>query len=190
VAKRKTKRKTRRRPTKSQPLQGWVWGLFGLGIGLSVSAFIYLNGRQPAGVAPTPAPVPRETAARDVPRESKPPAAAEKPRFTFYDMLPSFEVVIPEEDLAVVTDAPQAAVDRPGIYVLQAGSFSTIDDADRRKAQLALLGIESGIQRVTVDDKVYHRVRVGPVEELDRLNELRRRMRGAEIDAMVIRVGE
>ena len=105
-------------------------------------------------------------------------------------MLPSFEVVIPEEDIAVIPARPMEAVAKPGLYVLQAGSFSAFEDADRRRAQLAMLGVESAIQKVTVDDKVYHRVRVGPVNSLDRLNELRQQLRGARIDVMVIRVGE
>lgn len=171
-------------------MQGWVWGLFGLGIGLSVSAFIYLNGR-PAISVPQPAPkVEAKPAQKAAPRHDAPDDAAEEPRFTFYDMLPKFEVVIPEEDLAVVPNKPRQVVDKPGIYVLQAGSFSTFEDADRRRAQLAMLGVESGIQKVAVDEKVYHRVRIGPVDDLDRLNELRGRLHGAEIDAMVIRVGE
>jgi cell division protein FtsN len=192
VAKRKTKkRKTRSRKKQPGPIHGWVWGLFGLGVGLSVSAFIYLNSR-PAGIAPRATPQ-TETAAptpRQPQREAELPTEDEEPRFTFYDMLPKFEVVIPEEEVAVVPDKPLAAVAEPGIYVLQAGSFSTFADADRRKAELALLGVESGIQKVSIDDKVYHRVRIGPVDSLDRLNELRRQLRGAQIDAMVIRVGE
>ena len=171
-------------------MQGWVWGMFGLGLGLSVSAVIYLNGRQPVEPVPAAATTEQKPAAKSAPRTDEPPAAEEKPRFTFYDMLPSFEVVIPEEDLTVVPAKPFESVDRPGIYVLQAGSFSQYDDADRRRAELAMLGVESGIQKVTVDDKVYHRVRIGPVDSLDRLNELRGQLRGAQIDAMVIRVGE
>ena len=187
---RKAKRKTRRRTRKSAPVQGWTWGLFGLGVGLSVSAFIYLNSRQPTPVAPTPP----KTEARQAPQPATSPVpeppGEDEPRFTFYDMLPSFEVVIPEEDLAVVPNKPMVAVDEPGIYVLQAGSFSRHADADRRRAELAMLGVESGIQKVSVDEKVYHRVRIGPVDSLERLNELRSRLRSAQIDAMVIRVGE
>jgi len=192
VAKRrKTKRATKRRPKRPEPRQGWIWGLFGLGVGLSVSALIYLNDRQPEVDQPLARPAEsRPPPPVAPPPQDEQPADQADRRFTFYDMLPSFEVVIPEEDLVVVPNKPLAAVDRPGIYVLQAGSFSSFDDADRRKAQLALLGIESGIQKVTVDEKVYHRIRIGPIDSLDRLNTLRSQLRGAEIDAMVIRVGE
>ena len=39
-------------------------------------------------------------------------------------------------------------------------------DADRRRAELALHGIESITQRVKVNDRNYHRVYVGPTDDL------------------------
>jgi len=53
-----------------------------------------------------------------------------------------------------------------------------------------LLGIESRIQRVSIDDKTYHRVRIGPTRDLDNLNALRDRLRQAQIDVLRIRLGD
>ncbi len=53
-----------------------------------------------------------------------------------------------------------------------------------------MLGITSRIQKVSVDDKDYHRVRIGPVDSLERVNALRGQLRNAQIDIMVIRVGD
>ena len=105
-------------------------------------------------------------------------------------MLPNFEVVIPEEEPDVRADTEPRAVVEPGVYILQAGSFSHYEDADRRRAELALQGIESTIQRVTIDDKSYHRVRIGPIEDLDELNVTRSRLRAARIDVLRIKLGE
>ena len=187
-------RKTRARRQSAAPAQGWSWGLLGLGIGLSVSAIIYLQNRTPASDTPSTTaaeqqPQPKVTAREEARKDSSEGAETE-PRFTFYDMLPNFELVITEDEAPIGTQTPQAAINTPGIYVLQAGSFAKYSDADRRKAQLAMLGVESGIQKVTVDEKVYHRVRVGPVDDLDELQRLRQRLGGAKIDAMVLRVGE
>ena len=91
-------------------------------------------------------------------------------------------------DPEVAADTEAKAVDTPGTYVLQAGSFTTLEDADRRRAQLALQGIESAIQRVTIDDKTYHRVRIGPIDDLDELNMIRSRLRAAKIDVLIIRL--
>jgi len=111
-------------------------------------------------------------------------------RFDFYEMLPKFEVVIPEEDLDVVPDVKPEPVESQGVYVLQAGSFSAYNDADRMKARLALLGIPSAIQRITVDDNAYHRVRVGPIDNLEELNRTRGQLREAQIEVLVIRIAD
>ena len=174
--------------------------LFGLAIGLSVAFAIYVNGRdtplpspprtaEPASMAAeVDVPPPVDTAAAPEAAD----AAAEPPgsRFDFYDMLPTFEVIIPDQEPVVSTDTEPQAVVEPGVYVLQAGSFTRHEDADRRRAQLALQGIESTIQRVSIDDKTYHRVRIGPVSDLEELNVLRRRLREANIDVLRMRLQE
>ena len=104
-------------------------------------------------------------------------------------MLPNFEVIIPEQEPDVRADFGPQAVVEPGVYVLQAGSFTEYKDADRRRAILALQGIESNIQRVIIDDKTYHRVRIGPIDDLNELNVVRRRLRQAQIDVLRIRLG-
>jgi cell division protein FtsN len=76
------------------------------------------------------------------------------------------------------------------LYVLQAGSFSGFADADRMKARLALLGIVSRIQKVSIDEKTYHRVRIGPIDSLDQLNAMRQSLREARIEVMVIQVAD
>jgi cell division protein FtsN len=106
-------------------------------------------------------------------------------------MLPNFEVVVPEKDKEVKRDLPATAkVERPGIYVLQAGSYRNEADADRVRAQLALQGIDAKVQRVAVDTDVWHRVRIGPITNLDDLNKKRRQLQAADVDALVIRVGD
>ncbi len=170
---------------------GWMWMLFGLAIGLSVAFAIYRQGvddvPQPAGVQPA-------SMAESIEQEATMPEpaaeVAEESRFTFYDMLPKFEVIIPEVEGDVSRDRAVEVVQDPGVYVLQAGSFSELADADRRRAELALLGIESVIQRVAIDDRTYHRVRVGPIENLDRLNLIREQLRQARIDVLRIRLGD
>jgi len=188
----------KRRKKSNSDLPAWLWMIFGLAIGLSVAGAIWVNDRTPGR---TPRVAVEEPASMSVAAESGvddigDSAAAsvaeeeEEPRFTFYSMLPNFEVVIPESEADVVADqAPQAVVD-PGVYVLQAGSFTAFEDADRRRATLAMQGIESTIQRVAIDDKTFHRVRIGPIDDLDELNMLRSRLRAANIDVLRIRLGE
>ena len=193
MAQRRKRRSSRSKKESEYP--GWVWGLCGLTIGLSVAAAVWVSDR--AGEV-TNRPVAREPASLEnaLDDNSEREAMAEtqteatKSRFEFYDMLPNFEVIIPETDPEVAADIEPRAVDIPGTYVLQAGSFTSYDDADRRRAQLALQGIESSIQRVSIDDKTFHRVRVGPTNDLDELNMLRSRLRAAKIDVLRIRLGD
>jgi cell division protein FtsN len=201
MAKKKRRKKKPARQAQAEPYPGWVWMLFGLAIGLSVAAAIYMRDR---GTSPLPDAALPAPASLEAPIEAEPgppltvaePAAEtpaepeEEPRFTFYSMLPSFEVVIPEEESDVRRDDSVAAIEESGVYVLQAGSFTDAADADRRRAELALLGVESQIQRIAIDDRVYHRVRIGPVSDLDELNRIRGRLRDASIDVLRIRLGE
>ena len=169
--------------------------LFGLSIGLSVAFAIYMKDREPITVVDPELQQPASmTASLEQPAaQPEPEPVAEQSaesRFDFYDMLPNFEVVIPEEEPDVSRDTSADAVQKPGVYVLQAGSFLEFVDADRRRAQLALQGVESHIQRVAIDDKTYHRVRIGPLDDLDQLNRIRGRLRQAKIDVIRIRLGD
>ncbi len=168
--------------------------LFGLAIGLSVAFAIYVKDRAPAARVATPQAADTETALDRNGEEASAPgttrAPAKEPRFTFYTLLPDMEVVIPGKEPAMEADKQPQAVVEPGVYVLQAGSFSTHVDADRRRAELALQGIESHIQRVKVNDRNYHRVYIGPTEDLDELNLLRSRLRAAKIDVLRIRLSD
>ena len=197
MAQRKRRRKSRSKSRRQQQQEypGWLWMLFGLALGLAVAFAVHVKDRRPVVVAETAAPQPASLQdALDDNGESEPaaeaPAEEKESRFTFYDMLPNFEVIIPEQEPDVAVDKEPKAIVEPGLYVLQAGSFTLHADADRRRAELAMHGIESQIQRVTIDDKTYHRVRIGPTDDLDELNMLRSRLRAAQIDVLRIRLGD
>ncbi len=191
-------RRRSRRSARAGDYPGWAYGLFGLAIGLSVAAAVWFSDRR---AAPDTSAAAREPASMESPLDDNGEAAADEPaaageepkksRFDFYEMLPAFEVEVTEEEASPApgTPEPQAVVE-PGVYVLQAGSFTRYADADRRRAELALQGIESNIQKVTIGDKTYHRVNVGPTDDLDELNLLRSRLRAAQIDVLRIRMSD
>jgi cell division protein FtsN len=184
--------------------------LCGVGIGLVIAAGFYYRTVMPPAARPAPPPVAAETAhapAAEAPRgkaagaargasasasASKADGAAastQDRRFEFYDILPQYEVVVPDSEPSAGATRVKP-IEQPGSYVLQAGSFGALADADRLKASIALLGIESRIQRVTIDDAVFHRVRIGPVKDLDELNRMRKRLHDAHIDAVVMKATE
>lgn len=159
-----------------------------VGVVLAAGAFVYLRGEEPATVQDKPHPEPRRTEAAAPPAAE---AAESSERYDFYEMLPNFEVVVPEKDREVKRDlSPASKVERPGVYVLQAGSYRKLPDAERVRKQLALQGMDAKVQRVAVDNDVWHRVRIGPIGDLAELNKLRKQLQAAEMDALVIRVGD
>ena len=170
-------------------LRGFAWGTL-CGIVVTSLAYVYFGAtpRRAPEAADAPRPDPHRlarsgTAGTDAARTSE--------KYDFYEMLPNFEVVVPEKDKDVKRDPPAAArIERPGVYVLQAGSYRNEADADRVRAQLALQGVDARVQRVAVDSDVWHRVRIGPISNLDELNKVRRQLKAAEVDALVIRVGD
>ena len=176
------------------PVRGVREFAYGLACGLLIAgvAFAYFNNRvhKPAEGADTPRPEPHRAARADT-DVTGPGSGKTSEKYDFYEMLPNFEVVVPEKDKDVKRDLPAAAkIERPGVYVLQAGSYRNEADANRVRAQLALQGVDAKVQRVAVDTDVWHRVRIGPINNLDELNKVRKQLQAAEVDALVIRVGD
>jgi len=167
--------------------------VFGLAIGLSVAFAVYVKDRGPAPQPTVQGPATTQDALDDNGEAESEAQPEEKPgrRFTFYDVLPNFEVTVPDETPAVTNDKMELqTVVEPGLYILQAGSFSTPVDADRRRAELALNGIESHVQRVKVNERNYYRVNIGPTDDLDELNLWRSQLRAAQIDVLRIRLSD
>jgi len=180
--------KHRSRNSRQQTTPGWQWLVAGLTFGLTVALGVYLYDRRPGGVAQVQAarPVPAKSVREETDEPDAP--SPSKSRFDFYDELPKFEVVIPEQERDVRPDAAPTPVSEPGTYILQAGSFRNIADADRVQATLAMQGIESRIQQVTIDEDTWHRVRIGPFDDLAQLEQMRRKLRDKHINVIVIRL--
>lgn len=173
---------------------GWTGVAIGLSLGLAVAGGVYLRDHRPEAAAPRAAAVSKkksrmnETSATLADESGGTEAPAKS--YDFYDMLPKFEVVVPEKDKDVKPDIRPVPETRRGTYVLQAGSYKNPADADRVRAQLALQGVESKVQKVSVDNDTWHRIRIGPISNLDELNHLRQVLRKADVDVLVIRVGD
>lgn len=185
--------KPKHKASKAAP--GWLWMLAGLSIGLFVALLVYLKDYfLQSDARSTPAPVVDKS--RPAERVVEKPASktdnktgntsAQKPHFDFYNLLPEMEVFIPDQELAAERESPS---DEKATYFLQVGSFRHFEDADRLRAQLALLSIESQIQRVTINDKqTWHRVRVGPFHSARKMDRVRGRLHEQSINPITIKV--
>lgn len=151
-----------------------------VGVGMAAGVVWYLkNSPSPFMQKEQKAVKPPMDAAKSAP-QAQPTTAAPgvgsgKPRFEFYKVLTDKpDATAP----AKPADRPKASERKPSaVYepqILQAGSFSTENDAEKLKARLALLGVEAGIQTATIPDKgVWYRVRLGPYKNADEMNRAR-----------------
>lgn len=188
------------------------WQLFVAGLipGLLVALLVYLEvrapdaPRQPRPAAQAPArPATPVAPARPAPKPGQPAPGKqpepETPRFEFYTILPEMEVVVPDKEVeppprpsagqaAPATPPQPASAAAPVRYFLQAGSFRRFEDADRVKAQLALLGLVAGVQRVTINGgETWHRVRLGPYTSLTELERVRALLKDNGISSLLLK---
>jgi cell division protein FtsN len=94
---------------------------------------------------------------------------------------------VPEKVAAVDAQPTKVAkaVDR---FWLQAGSFSTVPDAENLRARLALAGWEATVQEGALPDKsVRYRVRLGPYDNTDELGRMKSELAKRGFDVAVIR---
>jgi cell division protein FtsN len=186
--------KTRRGASKKKntpKLPGWVWisGILALGvvIGLYAPGLLGIVKHRYHQIAPAIS-TPSHPAAADSSATADKSDTSET-HFDFYTLLPKFQVVIPDEDKTVKSDTGKQPVKKPGAYVLQVASFRHYRDADAMKARLALLGLESHIQQVHIaDGETWNRVRIGPINNLGKLNDTRKTLASHKIKPLLIRV--
>ncbi len=185
--------KHRRKSTKkSKPSRGWLWFLAGLLIG--VGGTLYAEFKEYFSAEEVVRAV-REATGGDEGKlvagnEKQPSEKKNRPRFEFYTMLPEMEVAVPEHELKSASKKTKKQVEKEGVtYVLQAGSFRDLAQADRLKAELTLIGMPVEIQTVSIEGgKKWHRVRVGPFTNLQALDEARNELQSNGLKVMVLKV--
>ena len=183
----------RKSSKKSNPSRGWLWFVAGLLIGVGGTLFAefkdYFSAEEVMQAV-------REATRGDEGKLSVASAKqssdkqTKRPRFEFYTMLPEMEVAVPEHELKSASKKSKKQVEREDVtYVLQAGSFRDPAQADRLKAELALMGMPAQIQTVFIEGgKKWHRVRVGPFPNLQALNEARTELQNNGLKVMVLKV--
>jgi cell division protein FtsN len=108
----------------------------------------------------------------------------------FYYLLPKMEEKVPDHLISkqIREDSADRPMDKPGLYRLQAGSFQNLKDADRRRANIVLLGLDANIQTVNRGGATWHRVMMGPFESLKHLEVARHRLNENRIETMTIKL--
>ena len=73
-------------------------------------------------------------------------------------------------------------------YVLQAGAFRTVEDAEAMRGRLALLGFEARVIGSEVNGFAVQRVRIGPFTRMDDMTRARTKLTESGIEVSVVRV--
>ena len=179
----------------SQNTTGWLWMLSGLSLGLIIAAAIYINNRHEIDEvsAYMPNQMPIESRLEPAPETPVAPEVVviEHPAdgFTFYEILPKENPQI-ESEISPISVVNQTNMEANNLYILQVGSFKVSADAERMRTNLALLNIESNIQKVTIESNNYHRVIIGPIGEISELNSIREQLSDANIDVYMRTVSD
>ncbi|NOS96816.1 MAG: SPOR domain-containing protein [Methylotenera sp.] len=173
---------------------GFLVGVL-LGVGASLAVVMYINGiDSPFTSLEKPAkPISEKIA--ETAKTAKTQAETnnnqednvdDKTRFDFYTILPGTERKVTPEEIKI-KEEPQAIT--LSSYFLQVGAFATEEDADNMKAKLALLGFEAQVQTATIPNKgILHRVRVGPLDNLDQINKSKAELSSNGFKADLIKV--
>lgn len=188
----KRKSSSSAKPRRGRGKGRWApWIALAIGLGLVVTAVVYFWQPPVATLTPVktveaPKPDPKTRPAATPKPVATPKPADDAERYDFYSMLPELEVVIPEKELAGGTGASGGKA-APSLYLLQAGSFRRTEDAERMRAELALLGIESRVEASTKNHDTWHRVRIGPFSDTRQMGKIRNRLLDNGIDVMVLK---
>lgn len=167
---------TRSNSSKGSPfLTGLLVGLL-LGVGLSLWVTMYLKGSEsPFSESNVKKPAFETRAGKQaeeneedvLPKDENPDGTKADNKFDFYTILPETESTVTEQEVK------ESAIKKDN-YFLQVGAFQNEADADNMKAKLALQGFEAVVQTATIPEKgVWHRVRVGPLNDIDQINKIR-----------------
>ncbi|MEM9301463.1 MAG: SPOR domain-containing protein [Pseudomonadota bacterium] len=186
--KKQSRRRQAIRDADQRPVPAWIWLTVGLVLGLGLAVLLTVTGLmpQPPGADPDRRPVPSPAPAEGREEIAQPAEDEWKPRYDFYTVLPEMEVVVPEAELTERAAGDAEVADDGTVYLIQVGSFREFGDADRMKAQLALLGVIAHVRSVDINGVTWHRVRVGPFDSSRETDRIKRSLQDNSFEAIVL----
>ncbi len=145
-----------------------------------------------------------EVSDKDIPEKSKEKVAVkqadqQKTSYDFFTILPSIEVVVSEQPEEPDKSAEKGNRQSPttenntnkslNAYMLQAGSYRKSTDAERMRANLALKGISSQVQKVSIQGRGnFYRVRIGPFDSYTSMVDTDKQLAEADIKSLRLKI--
>lgn len=106
------------------------------------------------------------------------------PKFDFYTVLPNQELDLnPNIELAKTKSGNSTSAQ----YLLQVGSFRQQDEADRRRGELALLGLQTSIEPSDNNNGRWYRVYLGPFKSRSEMARAQSLTAQANIDTLLLK---
>jgi cell division protein FtsN len=177
-----------------QSLSVWRWMLITASVIVAVVLLLYFSGIGLKAV--TPKQVTQTLANTKAVEVQKPEPEVEKPveepeikatQFDFYTILAEKEAFVPDYEIKTLTREEQMGQAKVAQYIIQVGSYNNIKEAEQMRAKLNAMGIESNIQKATVNNTIRYRVKLGPFTQIGSVNSINARLKQNGIDAMVTR---
>lgn len=181
----------------NQPLKGSVgvfkWMLITALIIGFVVFLVYLKSPNLQKAAPLPFKIEQQSAEPPLEKTQnieKPIEQPKEPQFDFYTILPKKEMIVPDHELKTRTREERIGKNKKANYVIQAGSSQDFKEADQLKAKLALMGIESKIQKAKVESVIWYRVKIGPYSQMESVNTIMSRLQKNGMKPVITEVDE
>lgn len=129
-----------------------------------------LRSLPPTAIAPTPDAKPGKAADKSEKPSTAEPSEKADPRFKFYDLLPESKVSTSQIDAYQPKDKDKPAETKYH-YVLQTGSFRSLEEAEKHKANIAFQGIKASIETIqNAQGQTWHRVTTDTYRDEQRMN--------------------
>lgn len=144
-----------------------------------------------ASAAATSAPpaAPNATpSATPAPTGSAGPSAPGAPRDPAAILVGAAEVVSATASAPVPAKGGKPPAADTALYLLQAGAFQRVEDAEAQRARLGMLGVESKVvDREQTAGRTVYRVRIGPFDRRADAEAVKERLNGAGVDSVLMR---
>jgi len=115
-------------------------------------------------------------------------------KYAFYHVLPEREVIIPEHQIETQKRIERQQAKKKsgkkrqaGSYMIQAGAFEEYREADKRKAQLLLMGQNAFLEKAILEGRTWHRVKIGPFNSLNQADSVRKRLAREHILSVIMK---
>lgn len=176
-------------PNRQPQLPSWMWLFTGIVTGLFVAFLYYLSGiKVPATPPDNEKNPPPKTAT------TKESANTKSPAYDFYSVLKekqALEPAAPSKDTKAsthtATHTTSKKITSKGQFIVQTGSFSQAKDANKRRAELILMGFDANVEKVAIPSAgTFHRVQVGPFQSGPTLDEALKLLAENKIDTLVL----